>query len=595
MAAYLWQAFTGEQMSRQGFGRRCFRYEEEWTEGTASISDRSAGKMRNEAKIHIVRMDKTLKEIRDLDVAQQYSNAKRSGDLYTYAGDAVKDYFKPKPGQKFYVSCLYLDSHWDTKAQVIRGHAALGGANDPIHLAIFGSQALQSYPTSIEEVIPAFSDCTKTDTKFVANDCNESGSSWEAANIGIGAHLHETGHLLGCPHQENGVMLRDYVRLNRTFTCREPYSTRTKQPGQRLTLQRDECGWHRLDCLRFRFHSCFRLPTDPQMMADESVQVWTVDNGTVLVTAPTGIAFIEIYGEGDDVCRAWMEYVDNTSGNGGSGSGPPKQLTLVESEIRSRLPHEKQKRKVKIEIHSCGQGKRTIEDLSSLTGKGAAIKLPHGRTGFKGAKLGFSQMDGTQHQDVVLDSAVQQTKLLLSVRVYHGGAIDGIEFMYEDRTSQLFGKRGGKPTDFPLDTRRGEIVMGFYLRAGLWIDGLQVLTSTGRRSEIFGNATGGSGCVQVSDQQLSSSIQLISPQAYSYPTTRIQHGRHLRLMRTVDRRLRSHHQQMREALPPFRYRPPPVAGDALLCSASYIRASDARRSLASLLERSPSSGVISCI
>ena len=38
--------------------------------------------------------------------------------------------------------------------------------------------------------------------------------------------------------------------------------------------------------------------------------------------------------------------------------------------------------------------------------------------------------------------------------------------------------------------------MGFYLRAGLWIDGLQILTSLGRRSEIFGNPIGGSGYVQ---------------------------------------------------------------------------------------------------
>ena len=37
--------------------------------------------------------------------------------------------------------------------------------------------------------------------------------------------------------------------------------------------------------------------------------------------------------------------------------------------------------------------------------------------------------------------------------------------------------------------------MGFYVRAGLWIDGLEILTSTGRRSGVFGNANGGSGSV----------------------------------------------------------------------------------------------------
>ena len=37
--------------------------------------------------------------------------------------------------------------------------------------------------------------------------------------------------------------------------------------------------------------------------------------------------------------------------------------------------------------------------------------------------------------------------------------------------------------------------MGFYLRAGAWIDGVQILTSLGRKSEVFGNALGGSGYV----------------------------------------------------------------------------------------------------
>lgn len=45
------------------------------------------------------------------------------------------------------------------------------------------------------------------------------------------------------------------------------------------------------------------------------------------------------------------------------------------------------------------------------------------------------------------------------------------------------------------DTRRGEILLGFYIRAGQWIDGIEILTSQGRKSGVFGNAHGGSGCV----------------------------------------------------------------------------------------------------
>ena len=211
MAAYLWQAFTAEQMARHRLGRRAFRYEEEWTLGTANYRDRENGIMRSEARIHVIRSDKTVAELRDLNKAQQYDKATEKDALFGIAADAVQEYFKPFPGQKHYVSVLLLDTHWDPKEQVITGHAALGGRVGDLSLAIFGSHCLHSYPSSFEEIVPAFTDCTPTDTDFLANDCNDAGSSWEAANIGIGAHLHETGHLFGCPHQESGVMQRDYV------------------------------------------------------------------------------------------------------------------------------------------------------------------------------------------------------------------------------------------------------------------------------------------------------------------------------------------------------------------------------------------------
>ena len=490
MTAYLWQAFTGEQMSRNSFGRRCFRFEEGWQQGTLSSRDFELGQMRNEAKIHVVRSNKTLAEIRDAEVAQQNPKASRGGDLFGIAGDAVRDYFQPKDGQTRYVSVLLLDSHWDKQANLVRGHAAIGGGGNGIQLAVFGSHALQSYPCSIEEVVPAFTDCTRTDTNFVANDLNESGSNWEAANIGIGAHMHEVGHLLGCPHQESGVMLRDYVRLNRTFTCREPFSTRTKSPGQRLCLQRDECAWHRLDVLRFRYHPCFRLPSDASTNPDESVQVWTVDNGNILVTSAVGIGWIELYAEGDSECKAFIEYVDPLA-----NKEPPKQINLVESDLKSKLPSGKQKKTLKLEIHAAGQGMHTVEDVSQLTSKISRTKLSDGRPAFRGGKLGYSQMDGSRPQEILLWNVTDQRKLMTSIKVYSGFALDGVEFMYEDSTSQLFGSRGGKPggSEFLLDTRRGEIIMGFYLRAGLWVDGLQILTSLGRRSEIYGNPNGGSG------------------------------------------------------------------------------------------------------
>lgn len=518
MAAHLWQAFTAEQMHRNKFGRRCFRFEEEWQTGTLSMMDWQMGRMRNETKVHLVRTEQTVAELQALEYAQQYGPASKKGELYSIATNAIKKYFNARPGQKLYVAALLIDAHWDPKVGTIRGHAALGGGDGELQLAIFGAQALQSYPSSIEEVVPAFSDCTRTDTKYVANDCGESGSNWEAANIGIGAHLHEVGHLFGCPHQESGVMLRDYVRLNRTFLLREPYSTRTKLPGLRLCRMEDECNWHRLDVLRFRYHPCFRLPSDePLISQDDSITCFPIGDGNILFAASTGIPHIEVRLDGEDLCKQSFEYISA----GSRINALPRQVRLSEAEIRAKLPEDKKKSKIRLEIFCGGSRSIKIDDIANILSKAYMMTLPQirqapkkdegltmntynnvmglgqnlaKRQGFKSLKLGASQQQGTQPVEVILESLTLQTKLLTSIKIYSGFALDGMEFCYEDGHSQLFGKRGGKPggDELFLDTRRGETILGFYVRAGLWVDGIEVLTTLGRRSGYFGNIHGGS-------------------------------------------------------------------------------------------------------
>ncbi|KAH7245923.1 putative peptidase family-domain-containing protein [Fusarium tricinctum] len=485
MAAYLWQAFTSEQMWRNKLGRRTFRFDEDWTTGSANYRDQENGTMRSEARVHIIRSDKTVAEIRDLNKAQQNEKATDKGALYGIASEAIKNHFKPLPGQKLYVSCLLLDAHWDNDAKTVTGHAALGGGDGGLQLAIFGSHCLHSYPSTFEEVVPAFTDCTPTDTKHVANDCNEAGSSWEAANIGIGAHMHETGHLFGCPHQESGIMLRDYVVLNRTFVAREAYCTRTKSKGG-LALQGDECGWHRLDCLRFRAHPAFRLPTDPSINPDGSVQAFPVENGNILVMAATGIFFVEIFADGDDVCHAWIEYLSEQG-------APSRQITLSESELRGRLPEKKRKGPIKISVKSYGGGSLDIDDYKKFTSKESQVKLSNGKNSFRSQKLGSSEMDGSQPTEIVFPSASKQDRVVSRVVVYHGMAVDGMEFFYDNGSQDLFGKKGGKDggDTFEFDVRRGEYISGFVVRSGFWIDGIQILTSLGRKSPIYGNAHGG--------------------------------------------------------------------------------------------------------
>jgi hypothetical protein len=82
MTAYMWQALTAEDMRVKGLGCRSFRFEEEWTTETLSREfrqgsyDASGSHMRSTAKIHLIRTEKTVAELRDAQVAQQNQQAR---------------------------------------------------------------------------------------------------------------------------------------------------------------------------------------------------------------------------------------------------------------------------------------------------------------------------------------------------------------------------------------------------------------------------------------------------------------------------------------------------------------------------------------
>lgn len=498
MAAYLWQAFTGEQMYRNNFGRRCFRFEEEWQTGTLSSRDTELEIMRNEARVHIIRVKGQIGTMR----------RHREDFLNDVLSRAIADYFNPQPGQTQHVSALYLDTQWNNERMEIMGNIATGRSEGNVKMAIFNSAALHSYPSCIEEVVPAFTDSFRLDKTCVSSDC---GTSWEAASAYIGAHLRETGRLLGCCPRDSGIMSPDYLHFNRTFTTWEPYSVRTSTPGRRC-LKEDECGWHRLDVLRFRFHPLFRLPSDAQV-PDDSVEVWPVDKDKILVTSGSGVAFVEIFVDGNTSCAGLIEYVNADAGN----CAIPRQVTLTAEGVRHQLPPDLKKAKmIKLVIYSGKLRYHVVEDMSQLKTKRCIVKISKNQAAYRGRLVGSVQADGTAPEDLILECATIQTKLLMSIKVYLDGSVadcvTGIEFCYEDSMSQLFGKKSEQPTvqEFTLgkyllasignqthadssatDTRRGEILMGFFLKFDKFLQGVQILTSLGRKSRVFGKAKGG--------------------------------------------------------------------------------------------------------
>jgi len=189
-----------------------------------------------------------------------------------------------------------------------------------------------------------------------------------------------------------------------------------------------------------------------------------MEKGSLTVTAATGVAYVEIFGEGDDVCRAWIEYPPE---NGGPAQ---RVVTLSEQELRSRLPEAKRKGKLRVSVKSLGGGSLDVDDFAKTCSKEVAcLKIPSAvpglpKTAFRGKKLGLSAMKGSEAHEFVFTSALRQDRVLSRVVVYHGLALDGMEFVYDDDSRQLFGKKGGKPggdvfelgMSFPCSDRESE-------------------------------------------------------------------------------------------------------------------------------------------
>ncbi|ODV66823.1 hypothetical protein HYPBUDRAFT_204480 [Hyphopichia burtonii NRRL Y-1933] len=563
VAGRLMQAFTQDEMRAIGLSNRSFQFVEETVKHQGIFGyNVESPTPHQEVKIHVIRSPKTVAELRNPNVAQQNPKGTDKGWLFSHAIDLMKNHSPEifdtyrKMGTAIQCAFLYLDATFETRLKIILTHAALGGGTAEVKCAIFGSHGLHSWPINFPQVTPHFLDATHLSTNEVANDCNECGTSWECFNITLGAFMHEIGHSLGSPHQVNGVMLRDYVWWNRSFQTREMECLRRGTRGEVIGADGNwprVCHWNRLDLIRYLHHGSFSLPTDnfgktfsttfaPDKQHDDinkEPTLYNTPSGGALIKLQPGIFMVEFVTK--DLARHHLEYFPRNYG----GPGLQHEMMLDYNSslqmLRQAAPKDASD-DFAVRVLSLGGDLfiNNFKDHCSNSGKDNVIKSDFGLnrgtlTGYKSALLGKSK----DKKPAIIGFDLNT---VYKVRIYHGGALDGVKFYFTVPSGggQSSKPQGGAPKvparnylnklvnklsdtsitpkhdtssspngNLPEGTKKevlignekkdfselvldpGEVITRFHFRNGAWMDAIQFETTAGRLSPMFGNAKGG--------------------------------------------------------------------------------------------------------
>lgn len=256
-AAELMQTFTAEAMVSLGLGRQTFSLERD-DDGLVIV--------------HTVALPDTAEVLRSRDPGDQWQQT------YQFLGERL-DFATTK------VLAMNGFIVVDPEKGAI-GHTALGGGAQ----AVFSSNSICAWPSTLADVPRAFGDATPVDPTRVADDTAFRGTMWSLAATGIGAWLHELGHTLGLPHASDGrcIMSRGFDRFNRAFILREPRSNRNEES---IAFAADDTAyWCPAFAERLQVSPWFASdgPEEPTTEAPSLVIDW--ERNSLIGTIPAGLA-----------------------------------------------------------------------------------------------------------------------------------------------------------------------------------------------------------------------------------------------------------------------------------------------------------------
>lgn len=434
--AYMWQALTAEELRKNGLGRRSFRLEEEWAADTLSQSFTNDVTMQSTAKIHLIRSEKTVAELRDAQVAQQNPNARRRDDLHKIFSEALLAHGGPFASEaKPVVAGLILDSHYDAGSKLILAHAALGAHNpNGLSLGIFGSHLTYSWPRFVEEIPDCLLDEAAPGDR-VGNDNGECVSMWRSCAVGQGAFLHEVGHAFSAPHT-SGIMARGYSKdWPKCFLAKTSYCARDKTEGVEPVMSDtpNDCRWDVRDMLRFANLQHFRLPSySPRDDKPPSFEVCDDEDFTrVVITCQAGIAQVLLQGKEEA---------------SPSLSNPQTSVQYTLDELESRFDLLEP---LEVEVLAMN-GKHQKTDLSRLLSSRSSIRVPGTSIRLQKQSVGDGEPDKDDWQwAVMLKKRGRGGELIpahkVDLRV--GCGLDGAVVYYKDGTTVPCGPRGKNGND----------------------------------------------------------------------------------------------------------------------------------------------------
>jgi hypothetical protein len=464
MAAYLWQAYMGDRIDINNYGRRTFQLENLWKHSTLYSQDQETKEMRNEAPVYNIILDKSVDELKQLSETDMISCVER----------ALMKRFKIQYGNQGYFACMFLDAEWDDTNKALMGAISYGGRGklfaSRLNLALFGAHLTFSYPSSINTVPQAFSNATATPGL-------PGITQGECASLGIGSHLKQVGHMLGLPNQADGIMGNEYTQFARAFS----FQNNSKALEPQL---------HPLDIIRLRHHPLFQSPFIANdrdgVRYNTGIVIWGGCKSTISINSRAGITAIEILLSRDNVCNHWLDLLDSTG-------RPRSNFQLHLAEILKQVPSSRSLNRFlshpgpfALRILTADGKSTPVMDFTHF-----ATRLVSRIPGDK-RKVSRSQLIGTPapnstHGSVILPQSVH----LLAVKVYSTRrSVVGMEFVLTDET-KLFGARtNDRPVEFEFAWGMGEMIMGLELRVKQHVCGLSFFTTLGRQSEWFGGALG---------------------------------------------------------------------------------------------------------